>query len=333
MSMTAVYTPLCNIVIDHQYFDGGRMKGLTVAPTASCEQQMDRFRLRYQQTSDGVEILYPRVDGTRKTPFINFDEPLALGFYLCTNNSWFYNVSDLSEDTSSLYYCDNQPTEADDSEHPLKGGALLRPSHCYPKTSLEELTGQDVTIFDSDGSRVVANGREFVTKVYQTEDEAGEPCEQFIAGEVIPLTAFAFVNIFLGTGPLADPELYDPTTQRVTGQTYRLTIAPRQSHWRYYLLSKADPITHKQLSLGESNSISCKIEKRKKKLTGGESAYVLTTDELIERSETPKTKIVLEITRHGNTIDEVELPSPGEGVLNAYARSSKRHYSEMIVYL
>ncbi|WP_215395580.1 hypothetical protein [Rheinheimera oceanensis] len=126
------YLPLCNIVLQHQYFSDGLAQSLRLVPAVQTQRQLQNARLLLKATKQGAVLL---LDTSRRDITIACCEPvLTLYFLLYSADPLFGSYSLPLLQPQQLLYCDNRTLVPDD--------AALR-LHTKPELGSAEIINAD----------------------------------------------------------------------------------------------------------------------------------------------------------------------------------------------
>ncbi len=191
-----MYLPLCEIILEHQFFTNGIGRTFTISPTAQTEVLTGKLGVLSRQTPHGIRIVYDvqHVEALRQYAS-NAQPGLRLAFTLTTTDHFFARYTESMCPDDGLFYFDTLGAQAESSE----SYRLHRETH-VSASEVEPLRSPRVdALLD--------------------HSDQGMP----------PLGL-----IHLSLAPTAGglPEVLTPMKPR----TYYIRFAARQTYWTYYLL-------------------------------------------------------------------------------------------------
>lgn len=117
------YLPLCNIVIQHQYFNDGLAQSLRLTAAVPTQRQLQNAQLLLKPTKQGAVLL---LDTSRRDIAAACCEPvLTLYFLLYSDDPLFSSYSLPQLQPQQLLYCDNREAIPDNTALRLHSGPEL----------------------------------------------------------------------------------------------------------------------------------------------------------------------------------------------------------------
>jgi len=87
------YQQLFELSIIHDYYRSKICPDLSIEPTPECNQFLANHRLMVKRKVNGISIIVPVVEGNK--PLLGLAENATLTFFLKTNNSHFFNFTNI----------------------------------------------------------------------------------------------------------------------------------------------------------------------------------------------------------------------------------------------
>lgn len=264
--MSARYVPLVTIECLHEYFSDRRCRGLSIRPTAQCQQLLERYRCLYRATESGIVVA--GITGAEVDTLDLYDEELPFSFEVIVGDPLFVNYTDADPSRrvpgDAVYYFSNlkeSTPEIGRSErlllHPAGAALGAPPLPVRPKRfshgldaplrqpRLEVVGGLN----ESPVWRLSAPGdiQSVALDLSGLPDGRyrlranGEDLLEFYATDTLPSRCLGIVEIFPG-GPAQAERV--PENCRVLGRkdgsrhaTFALSLSTRTSRWRYYIIA------------------------------------------------------------------------------------------------
>lgn len=258
------YTLLFRIECRHGYFAGGPCRSLTLRPTESCRQLLDRYRMLFRSEIGGGAVY-----GLKElSPDLlkEFDEVAPLTFTLISSDPALANYTAVNprktNPVKTIFYFDNRVdyTEGNPSEprqlhkpgEPLEHAAVPTRPKMYSVTSPRAVR---FTINEPLAGQVVAQGvlaakrpaqldlRQLPQGLYLRQVN-NKPARRFYLDNQLALRLWGAISIYPGGSRQAS---LVPENCRVIGsdgmihpRTFTLALESRQTIWRYYIIPSLD---------------------------------------------------------------------------------------------
>lgn len=191
-----MYLPLCEIILEHQFFTNGIGRTCTVSPTVQAEALAVQVGLLSRRTPHGIRIVYDvqHVEALQRYAS-NAQPALRLGFKLATTDHLFASYTEPMCPNDGMFYFDTLCAQAESSEaYRLHREAHVSESEVAPLGS---------------------------PRVDELLDQAGRGAS--------PL-GLIHISLALTAGGLVEARGH------MKPRTYYIRFAARQTYWTYYLL-------------------------------------------------------------------------------------------------
>lgn len=191
-----MYLPLCDIVVEHQFFTNGIGRTFTVSPTVQTEELAAKVGLLSRRTPHGIRIVYNVQHLEALQRYASNAQPaLRLGFKLDSTDHLFASYTEPMCPDDSIFYCDALCAQAESSE----SYRLHREAHVS-------------------ASEVEPLGSPRVDELLDQADRGAPPL------------GLIHISLAPAAGGLLEARVH------MKPRTYYVRFAARQTYWTYYLL-------------------------------------------------------------------------------------------------
>jgi hypothetical protein len=350
--MSTKYSHLFQIDVLHSYFSDGLSPTLQIQPTPVSQRIMKNHDLRMAASPSGVKIYQGFEDQGTDSANSKIDAPIVLSFFLKSSDPLFWNYTqiDVSERASKIFFTNTLPSEAD-------GVIPVFPANKVTFTSFQptihfsspaEGDSLTVSLYNIAGEKIldeVPSPEDATTGTFQLaipdgtdegelllnlETEDGQLQKQ----SLYVLSHQALLETFLGILQIAVLPSVAQALLDGQGPIYQLSFSPRETIWRYYLISSSSAFD--QFKLFKNGEVLADVTGPETvQLPNGQEAQVMTLQSPIALQQRPGDRLEMEVSSGSQGPFKIPLPSASADriALGQDENGQQVFYSDIYVYL